>query len=235
MRISAGPCRIVLFAVSLVVVQCGPSTSGRSVQTLPTRSSVSLPPVVQGTRTAWVRTLSAGCNAADLELVLPFYEGLRLKPASVALRAAKSESLELAYPGPLSMPLLAWRCGDAEWTAVIPAKPTEAPARLLVRTTRDDLEARMECFGICTFQEVHARGPWNNIAAAVAEVRLAPPLPARRPRGGRPAGRAHLARGRSCAVGARGECVLALSPVSAPLAPARGSMADTRTRVYSRS
>ncbi|WP_394830955.1 hypothetical protein LVJ94_31050 [Pendulispora rubella] len=124
---------------------------------------------IRGTRSAWVRTVSTGCDAADLELVLPFYEGLRLKPATAALRAAKSEHLELAYPGPLSMPMVAWRCGEGAWTAVVPTKPTETPAGLLLRTTGDELEVRLECFGSCTFQEVAERGPWSILATKVAE------------------------------------------------------------------
>ena len=89
------------------------------MQTPSTPSSASVPLAIPGTRMAWVRTLSVGCKSADLELIL-------------SLRAAKSEYLDLAYPGPLSMPLVAWRCGDAEWTAVIPTKPMETPAGLLV-------------------------------------------------------------------------------------------------------
>jgi hypothetical protein len=59
----------------------------------------------------------------------------------------------------------------------------EMPVGLLVRTTADDLEAKMECFGSCTFQEVHAHGPWNALATAVAQfwhlVTPNPPLSSR--------------------------------------------------------
>lgn len=170
MRIGDRLARLALLAASLVGVQCAPPAARHAAPTAAatTHASPADAPPIQGTRTAWVRTLSIGCAPADLELVLPYYEGLRFKPAAAALRAAKSEYLDLAYPGPLSMPMVAWRCGDGEWTAVVPAKPTDAPAGLLVRTTKDDLEARMECFGACAFEEVHARGPWNAIAAAVA-------------------------------------------------------------------
>src|SRR5262249_41416419 len=59
----------------------------------PTSTNVPRAPILPGTRTAWVRSLSAGCAPTDLELVLPLYEGLRLEPAAPTLRAAKSEYL----------------------------------------------------------------------------------------------------------------------------------------------
>ncbi|GAC1351547.1 MAG: hypothetical protein NVSMB1_05620 [Polyangiales bacterium] len=122
-----------------------------------------------GTRTAWVRSLSTGCAPSDLEVVLPFYEGLRLKPAALSLRTAKSEYLNLAYPGTLSMPLVAWRCGEGDWTAVI-TNNLEMPTDLLLKTKGDTIEVRHECFGVCAFQEVHAHGPWSTMAKAVAEA-----------------------------------------------------------------
>jgi hypothetical protein len=135
-------------------------------------------PAIRGTRTAWVGSLSTGCAAADLELVIPFYEGIRMKPAAARLSAAQSEHLELAYPGPLSMPLVAWRCGAGTWTAVTPDVLGEIPVGLLLRTTGSDVEARLECFGTCTFREIHARGDWSAMAKAVAEAwHVAPPNP----------------------------------------------------------
>lgn len=122
---------------------------------------------IPGTRTAWVRTLSTGCEPAELELVLPFYEGIRLAPAAAALRGAKSEYLDLAYPGPLSMPLVAWRCGEGKWSAVVSSEPLAMPVAVLLRTTGDEIEARMECFGECTFHEVGASGGWQAMASAV--------------------------------------------------------------------
>jgi hypothetical protein len=117
----------------------------------------------------WTTTVSAGCSTSDLELVLPFYEGLRFKPAARALRTSKSERLELAYPGTLSMPLVAWRCAEGQWTAAITTAPLETPVALRLTTTGEAVNARVECFGPCAFQEVRAPGEWRNLATAVAD------------------------------------------------------------------
>ena len=170
--------RVALLAGALMALRCAPSTSEGVAQTASAPRSVPAPRPIRGLRTAWVRGLSVGCSASDLEVVLPFYEGLRLKPATQALRAAKSEHLELAYPGPLSMPLVAWRCGSGDWTAVVPTEPLATPAGLVLRTTGEELEARLECFGACTFQEIRARGTWVDMARSVAELwRIATPNP----------------------------------------------------------
>lgn len=153
---------------ALGAVQCRPAASSGPAATPSTHTGSPDLADALGTRTSWVRTLSAGCSAADLELIVPFYEGLRFKPAASALRAAKSEYFELSYPGTLSMPLVAWRCGDGEWTAIVPTKPLAMPLGALLRTKGDELEARMECYGRCTFHEVHARGDWKSLASAVA-------------------------------------------------------------------
>jgi hypothetical protein len=68
------------------------------------------------------------------------------------------------------MPLVAWRCGEQQWTAVAPTQPNDIPVSLLAHTMGDDLEVRLECFGICTFQEVLATGVWTDMARAVAQA-----------------------------------------------------------------
>src|SRR5262245_4937425 len=115
-RSRAGISYFALVACSALGSQCNPTAGNRAI-TPPIHSSPSADPSIPRVRTAWVGTISAGCPPSDLELVLPFYEGLRFEPAAAALREAKSEYLDLAYPGPLSMPLVAWRCGDGDWTA----------------------------------------------------------------------------------------------------------------------
>jgi hypothetical protein len=117
---------------------------------------------------AWVRTLSAGCAPADLEVVIPFHEGLRLHPAREALRTAGTEHLDLAYPGTLSMPLVAWRCGPSAWTAVAAARPLITPVRLRLTAEREQLEVRLECFEACTLRELRVPGGWPEMARAVA-------------------------------------------------------------------
>src|SRR5262249_11760836 len=63
-------------SILLVAVSCA---SPRMRKLAPVGPSPA-PPTLPGTRTAWVGSLSSGCVSEDLELVIPFYEGLRLKP-----------------------------------------------------------------------------------------------------------------------------------------------------------
>src|SRR5262249_27888644 len=77
---------------------------------------------------------------------------------------------ELAYPGILSMPFVAWKCGDQTWRAVRVLDPATHAAVLQLRTVGNDLDVRLECFGQCAFDEVRAQGSWEAIAGEVART-----------------------------------------------------------------
>src|SRR5688572_2150312 len=80
------------------------------------------PPIAVGSsvpasRTVWIKDFSQeeGCNSDNLELVVPFLEGIRITRPATSLKATGYEDSYLSYPGSLSMPLVAWRCGASQW------------------------------------------------------------------------------------------------------------------------
>ena len=120
--------------------------------------------------TSWAKRVSTGCAPSGLELVVPFYEGLDLDAAPTALRESGHGNIALAYPGPLSMPLVAWRCRDGQWSALVVAKPEEHSAELTLSTVDDALDVHFECFGTCALHELHARGTWADMASTIGRL-----------------------------------------------------------------
>ena len=128
-------CVRVVLVIALVVACSRPQVSSNTTQVATPALSSASSRVVPPSRVAFVRELGGLCALPELELVIPFYEGLRFLPAAAALTSVKSEYLDLAYPGALSMPLVAWRCGGGTWTAVTTTSSATTPASLLIRVS----------------------------------------------------------------------------------------------------
>jgi hypothetical protein len=92
---------------------------------------------------------TAACAGA--ELLLPFYEGLRMP--------LPAREVELVYPGPLSLPFAAWRCGE-EWSVVRASRLDALPVVLTLSHGR----IRLRCLASCALEELTVRGDWTAVA-----------------------------------------------------------------------
>ena len=131
-------------------------------------AALSIPP----SRVLWIGRLSAdrGCAPAELQLLVPFLEGLRISRPSSSLASTGYDQFVLSYPGMLSMPFVAWRCGENPWTAIFTSSLDALPVILQVRALLDGVEAKLECYGECSFRSLKAAGNYQDIARAVASA-----------------------------------------------------------------
>ena len=108
-------------------------------------------------------------NVAASELLVPFYEGLLIHQPTAALPEAGLERLQLAYPGPLSAPFIAWQNGDDNWTAIYSASLEALPAELDVAVESGKLRISLSCSSPFTIEHLNVHGSWQQIIDAVRQ------------------------------------------------------------------
>ena len=115
----------------------------------------------------WHKEFTSADPTDSLELVIPLYEGLNITKPTVSLPDVGFANFELAYPGPLSAPCVAWRFGDGEWTAVFADSLAPDPVSLAVATNKGTLSLTLKSFSARAFQSFQMKGSWENLAAAL--------------------------------------------------------------------
>ncbi|MEO6419483.1 MAG: hypothetical protein ABIP39_08765, partial [Polyangiaceae bacterium] len=122
------------------------------------------------TRVAWTKSFDQdpACDDEHLELLVPHYEGVLITHPAKSLPEANMRWLEIGYPGVLAIPMIAYRCGAGEWTAVYTSLDTLG-ASLRVRAEGVKTSLELECPGACTFHRAHA-ATWQELARAVARA-----------------------------------------------------------------
>lgn len=101
-------------------------------------------------------------------MVLPFLEGIHIKHPMTSLRATGYSHFELTYPGMISAPLIAWKCGGDRWSAVFTTSIEMLPVTFQLRVLSDGVEVKLECHGECAFKALDAKGEYTDMARAVA-------------------------------------------------------------------
>jgi hypothetical protein len=123
------------------------------------------------------------CSDDELELLVPFLEGIHVTHPARALPKTGYATYALGYPGVIAAPFVAWRCGAKQsWSAVLVDSPDAGPVRLTIQTksngARPGTSLSLECFSTCAFRGVESTGSWQDVAHAVASVWNAPKGPA---------------------------------------------------------
>ena len=103
------------------------------------------------------------------ELVVPFYEGILIQQPRMALPEAGLARLQLAYPGPLSAPFVAWQNGVGNWTAIYSTRIDALPAQLEAAVEGGELEVSLSCPPPSTIDRLSVRGSWEQVVQAVRE------------------------------------------------------------------
>jgi hypothetical protein len=116
----------------------------------------------------WQRTITAADGAlSELEILIPFYEGIQVRAPTVTLKEVGQDRLRLAYPGVLSLPLFAWRFGQASWTAVYAPALDASPAELRISAEPSSLRIELDAFAGAAFQTDRIAGDSAALAAAL--------------------------------------------------------------------
>jgi Domain of unknown function (DUF6259) len=134
--------------------------------------------------TQWKRTLSrADGRLEQLRLVVPFYEGLEVGNPSASLGEAGLSQFQLAYPGALSAPFVAWSFGGDRWTAVYVERLDAVPVAINIKATDAEVEIALKCLTTCAPRTIVADGDWKVLARALRgawDLKLRPAPLARR-------------------------------------------------------
>jgi hypothetical protein len=116
----------------------------------------------------WKRTLSKTDGRLDqLRLVIPFYEGLEIANPTSSLREAGLARFELAYPGALSAPFVAWTFGGNHWTAVYVERLDALPVAINVKATDVGVEIALKCYTTSAYRVIKVDGDWRKLAKAL--------------------------------------------------------------------
>lgn len=124
-----------------------------------------IPPATQPIAAPVVRML----NIHASELLVPFYEGILIDEPPVALHEVGLERLELAYPGPLSAPFVAWQTGDNNWTAIYSTQLGALPVQLEIAAEEGKLEITLSCPQTCSIDQLTIHGSWQQVVEAVRQ------------------------------------------------------------------
>ena len=108
-------------------------------------------------------------NVNAAELLVPFYEGILIQQPPAALHEAGLEHLQLAYPGPLSAPFVAWQNGDDYWTAVYSTQLDALPAQLEISTEAGKLVVSLSCPPSSNIDQLNLHGSWQQVVEAVRQ------------------------------------------------------------------
>jgi hypothetical protein len=116
----------------------------------------------------WHRRLGAADGPLEaLTVVVPFLEGLQIDRAAQARFHGKPLRLQLAYPGALSAPFVAWRFGDGPWQiAAVSALGTQ-PAELTVASDGAGVDLRLRSLAGDRIELSTATGNLTALAGAV--------------------------------------------------------------------
>jgi hypothetical protein len=123
----------------------------------------------------WSSSLpEGGCSPERLELLVPFYEGLRLVDPGRAMIEAGFSDVELVYPGALSAPFIAWACGDERWSVVASERLEHVPVVFHAKVIGERMALGMHCDAPCgLLQETLDARDWRAAATKLA-ARWAP-------------------------------------------------------------
>ncbi len=113
------------------------------------------------------RLTSTDGSFQALTVIIPFYEGVELPAAPLAVARTPTRSLTLAYPGALSAPFVAWRFGDADWTVLRVDALGTKPAELTLRAQSDAFEVTLRSFTGARVIEESVRGDVPALAQAL--------------------------------------------------------------------
>ena len=78
-----------------------------------------------------------------LELLVPFYEGILIRNPVSALPEVNLPRFQLAYPGTLSAPFIAWRFGEGAWSVLYADSLSALPVALDLGTTPKEVQFRL--------------------------------------------------------------------------------------------
>ena len=107
---------------------------------------------------------------------MPFYEGVLVQQPLTALPEAGLKHLQLAYPGPLSAPFVAWRNGEGNWTAIYSTALDALPAQLELTVNGDRLEVALSCPPSSGIDRLNVHGSWEQVVQAVRQLwKVTPP------------------------------------------------------------
>jgi hypothetical protein len=116
----------------------------------------------------WKRTLSKADGRLDqLRLVIPFYEGLEIANPTSSLPEAGLARFELAYPGALSAPFVAWTFGGNHWTAVYVERLDALPVAINVKATDVGVEIALKSYTASAHRVIKVDGDWKQLAKAL--------------------------------------------------------------------
>ncbi|SRR6266542_4247566 len=133
-----------------------------------------------GSASTWRKTITtADGSLGELEIVMPFYEGVEIYIPTTTLREIGQAHLQLAYPGVLSLPLFAWRFGRGRWTAVYAPRIEASPAELKLTADASSLNVEFQSFAGTPFEILSVDGELRTLAAVLKTkwTIAAPPRP----------------------------------------------------------
>jgi hypothetical protein len=110
-----------------------------------------------------------GCDDSELELVVPFYEGIHLRSPKQALYELGLQQIQLLYPAPLSIPAAAWRCRDGDWS-IIGARLDDVPVLFELRRDEERAAIALTCLAPCRLLGWTASGDASALAASFRSV-----------------------------------------------------------------
>ncbi len=111
------------------------------------------------------RSLSPADGPLDkLEILVPFYEGILIRNPVSALPEVNLPRFQLAYPGTLSAPFIAWRFGDRAWSVLYADSLSALPVALDVGMTLKDVQFRLTSCVPCAFKTLEVHGSWEVMA-----------------------------------------------------------------------
>jgi hypothetical protein len=121
--------------------------------------------------TQWNRTLSeVDGHLEQLRLVVPFYEGVEISNPTSSLLEAGMTNFEMAYPGALSAPFVAWTFDGNHWTAAYVETLDALPVSLNIKTTNAGVEISLKCYTKSAYREISVDGDWRKFAKALRSV-----------------------------------------------------------------
>lgn len=120
---------------------------------------------VAAATTQAARSLSPADGPLDkLELVVPFYEGILIRNPVSALPEVNLARCQLAYPGTLSAPFIAWRFGAGTWSVLFADSVSALPVTLDLGATSTEVQFRLTSYQPCAFKTLEVQGSWDVMA-----------------------------------------------------------------------
>lgn len=117
---------------------------------------------------SWQKAITATDGSlSELEIVIPFYEGVEVNYPTETLKEIGQTHLRLAYPGVLSLPMFAWRFGQGQWTAVYAPTIGPSPAELKITPDASSLNVEFRSFAGASFETLTVDGGLRALAAAL--------------------------------------------------------------------